>query len=310
EVGQALDASEDAARKRLTRALEKLHRFLVRRGISSTITLIAAAISTHSVQAAPAGLAKPIAVMALAKAGAAAGPTFILLKGALKIMAWSKLQTAGVGLVVIGLATVSVIQHQSRARLHADNQSLRQQVESLQTENEQLSNLVSQASRSPAVQENPSDELLRLRGEVGVLRGQSNELAQSLASAQKAQLRPGATAQRQDSSLPEDYPKTPEGATRSIFQALSQGNIEGFFTNFAEPGVPKEMYEKMFNNENVKKYLTGLEVVSVGEPTNSFVPNMWFVPYKIRLQDGTEKEMRLHIAQDPGSQKWYFKGGI
>jgi hypothetical protein len=37
---------------------------------------------------------------------------------------------------------------------------------------------------------------------------------------------------------------------------------------------------------------------------------MWFVPYKIRLQDGSEKEMQLHIAQDPATQKWFFKGGI
>jgi hypothetical protein len=56
--------------------------------------------------------------------------------------------------------------------------------------------------------------------------------------------------------------------------------------------------------------LAGLEVVSVGQSTNSFGPNMWFVPYKVRFKDGTEKEMRLHVAQDPRTQKWYFKGGI
>lgn len=66
----------------------------------------------------------------------------------------------------------------------------------------------------------------------------------------------------------------------------------------------------MFNNERVKSYLAGLEVVSVGQPTNSFGPNMWFVPYKIRLSDGSEKEMQLHVAQDPRTQKWCFKGGI
>jgi hypothetical protein len=53
-----------------------------------------------------------------------------------------------------------------------------------------------------------------------------------------------------------------------------------------------------------------VQVLSVGQPTNSFGPNMYFVPYKIRFQDGSEKEFRLHIAQDPRTQKWYFKGGI
>ena len=53
-----------------------------------------------------------------------------------------------------------------------------------------------------------------------------------------------------------------------------------------------------------------MEVVSIGEPTNSFGPDMWFVPYTIRLGDGSEKSMRLHVAQDPATQRWYFKGGF
>jgi hypothetical protein len=37
---------------------------------------------------------------------------------------------------------------------------------------------------------------------------------------------------------------------------------------------------------------------------------MWFVPYKIQFGDGTEHEFRLHVAQDPSTQRWYFKGGL
>ena len=48
----------------------------------------------------------------------------------------------------------------------------------------------------------------------------------------------------------------------------------------------------------------------VGQPTNSFGSNMWFVPYRLRFKNGSEKEWQLHIAQDPQSQKWYFKGGF
>ena len=70
------------------------------------------------------------------------------------------------------------------------------------------------------------------------------------------------------------------------------------------------MYDKILNNERVRNYLSGLQVVSVGEPTNSFGPNMLFVPYKIRLSDGTEKELQLHVGQDPRTQKYFFKGGI
>ena len=308
EVGDCLGVGEDAARKRVSRALEKLHAFFGRRGISSTTSLLAAAISTHSVHAAPATLAKSIAAVAVAKTGIAGGSGLISLKGALKLMAWSKTQTATVGLVLVGAATISVVQHQVQARLRAENLALQQQVANMQRDNEQISNLLSQTSNPTVRPADPSAELLRLRGEVGVLRQQSNELHRLLAAAQTSSGR--STSVREQAGQPEEYPKTAEAATKSIFETLGRGDLEGFFTNFAEPGVPKDMYDKMFNNEQVKNYLSGLEVLSVGQPTNSFGPNMWFVPYKIRLQDGTEKEMRLHIAQDPRTQKWYFKGGI
>src|ERR1017187_9414284 len=58
DVGAALGASEDAAKMRVNRALEKLHRFFSKRGISSTTAIIAGAVSANSVQAAPVALAK------------------------------------------------------------------------------------------------------------------------------------------------------------------------------------------------------------------------------------------------------------
>jgi len=54
----------------------------------------------------------------------------------------------------------------------------------------------------------------------------------------------------------------------------------------------------------------GLEVVSSGTPTNSFGPNMWFVPYTIRFKNGSEKTFRLHVAQDSKTQRWILKGGF
>src|ERR1017187_9613581 len=58
EVGSHLGAGEDTARKRIARALEKLHRFFARRGVSSTTAIIAGAMSANSITAAPAVLAK------------------------------------------------------------------------------------------------------------------------------------------------------------------------------------------------------------------------------------------------------------
>ncbi|HWH71752.1 MAG TPA: sigma-70 family RNA polymerase sigma factor, partial [Candidatus Sulfotelmatobacter sp.] len=82
EVGAALAASEDAAKKRIERALEKLRVFFARRGIASTTALIALALSAHSVQAAPAGLAATACAVAV-KGAAVSGSTLALVKGAL-----------------------------------------------------------------------------------------------------------------------------------------------------------------------------------------------------------------------------------
>jgi RNA polymerase sigma factor (sigma-70 family) len=94
EVGNFLGMGEDTARKRISRALEKLRRYFNRHGISSTTAIIAGTISANSIQAAPIALAKSVTVVAIAKGAAASTSTLTLIKGALKIMAWTKAKTA------------------------------------------------------------------------------------------------------------------------------------------------------------------------------------------------------------------------
>ena len=104
EVGAALGASEDAAKMRVNRALEKLRKFFTKRGVAYSAAIIAGAVSANSVQAAPVALAKTITAVALAKGATASTSTLTLIKGALKIMAWTKAKTAIVGGVVVLLA--------------------------------------------------------------------------------------------------------------------------------------------------------------------------------------------------------------
>jgi RNA polymerase sigma factor (sigma-70 family) len=113
EVGVALGSSEEAAKKRVNRALEKLRRFFSKRGVTLTTTLIAGAVTANSVQAAPVALAVTIAA-ATAKGAALSGSTLALVKGALKLMAWSKVKTSvGVGMILLvaGVGTVAVKKH-------------------------------------------------------------------------------------------------------------------------------------------------------------------------------------------------------
>jgi RNA polymerase sigma factor (sigma-70 family) len=112
EVGLALGVSEDAAKMRVNRALEKLRKIFSKRGVTLSGAIIAGAVSANSVHAAPVALAKTISAVALAKGAAASASTLTLIKGALKIMAWTKAKTAIVTCVVVlftaGTATVVV----------------------------------------------------------------------------------------------------------------------------------------------------------------------------------------------------------
>ena len=111
EVGAALGASEDAAKMRVNRALEKLRAFFTKRGVSSTTAIIAGVVPVNCIQAAPVALAKSVTALALAKGATASGSTLTLIEGALKLMAWAKAKTAvviSVCVLTAGTTTVTV----------------------------------------------------------------------------------------------------------------------------------------------------------------------------------------------------------
>ena len=111
EIGAAVGASENAAKKRVSHGLEKLRKIFLKRGVASTTAIIAGALSANSVQAAPAVLAKSITAVAITKGVAASGSTLTLINGALKIMAWTKTKTAIVASVaaIVGIGTTAVV---------------------------------------------------------------------------------------------------------------------------------------------------------------------------------------------------------
>ncbi|HTI72353.1 MAG TPA: sigma-70 family RNA polymerase sigma factor [Candidatus Limnocylindria bacterium] len=94
EVGERLGTTEDAARVRVHRALEKLRRFLGRRGVTVSLVLLGGALLQHSVQAAPSGLVSATKVGAIG--GGAVGmktATDLLLRrlgwqAARRILSW------------------------------------------------------------------------------------------------------------------------------------------------------------------------------------------------------------------------------
>ena len=169
-IGEVIGISEDAARVRVTRALEKLHFILSKRGIAVPGAALATLLATSAVMTAPSGLAANISSAALVKLLAGNSPGMTILK----LLIMSKLKATIIGAVILaGVAIPVTIHKQAQTRIRDRDALLQQQNEQLAAllnENARLSNLVSSVSGSSP--SDPTAELLRLRGEVGVLKRQ------------------------------------------------------------------------------------------------------------------------------------------
>ena len=169
DIGARCGLNENAARMRVERALEKLRSLLARRGVT-TVAALASVISAHAVQVAPASLAATLAATSLASAGTGTLAFW-------SIMNMTKLKLGIGALVVASASTALIVQHQAREKLLLANEALTQQIAQLKTDNETLSSLAAQAKKPALLPSDQLSELLRLRGEVGMLRQQTNELS-------------------------------------------------------------------------------------------------------------------------------------
>jgi RNA polymerase sigma factor (sigma-70 family) len=147
-VGEALGSTQDAARVRVNRALEKLQGILRERGVALSATALGTLLTAEAVTAAPAGLALGISSAAFASVATAAGSGAALTF--LKLMATTKLKLGLAALLFGGVATTVVLQHQSKILVQDENQALREQIAQLHADNEELSNRISRATALPA----------------------------------------------------------------------------------------------------------------------------------------------------------------
>ncbi len=89
DVGEALGTTDDAAQKRVSRAVEQLRAFFLRRGVTVTVAGLATDLSAHAIQRAPAALGTAItaapAVSSALLGSAAAGSRTLAAGAAQKI---------------------------------------------------------------------------------------------------------------------------------------------------------------------------------------------------------------------------------
>ena len=91
---------------------------------------------------------------------------------------------------------------------------------------------------------------------------------------------------------------TAEQAARAFFDACAKQdwNEAGKFISPVSQGL--------------KDYFGGLEIVSLGQPFTSQSYGGRFIPYEIKLKDGTVKKHNLAVRNDNPAHRWQVDGGI
>lgn len=181
EIGATLETSEDAAQKRLARAVERLREFFAQRGVSVGTSGLVAVLSANAVQAAPVGLAVTIATGATL-AGTA---TVTTTATAIETIAMTTLQKALVA-VTVAVAVAAGIYQTRQVSVLRDQVQVLQQTPSLLTD--QLRQLQQERdaviARQATLREENARlqqavvELPKLRAEVGRLRTRAPQQAQ------------------------------------------------------------------------------------------------------------------------------------
>jgi RNA polymerase sigma factor (sigma-70 family) len=153
EIGKAVQLSEEAARKRVDRALEKLHTVLLRRGVTSSVAVLGTALTAAGLNSAPTGLALKVAGAALTEAAASG----VAASFSLSSVFWPA--TTAAVLVVGTFALVS--QHDRNADAAAamvlQESKTAAAFVSLETENKRLARDVAEASLMAAASITPAD---------------------------------------------------------------------------------------------------------------------------------------------------------
>jgi RNA polymerase sigma factor (sigma-70 family) len=167
EVGARQGVSENAARMRVDRALEKLHALLARQGVTSTTAALTLLLADHAVVAAPAGLATAVSGAAVAGV-VGSGGAFAFCS----LMSTPKLSAGLASIAVLAVGIGVVIQQQTTAELRAEVGSLQQQaqiVTKLRADNQRLTGLQVPPEELERLRAD-SAELARARDEVAALR--------------------------------------------------------------------------------------------------------------------------------------------
>jgi RNA polymerase sigma factor (sigma-70 family) len=181
QMALTLGISDEAAQKRVNRAVERLRDYFSQRNVTIGASGVVVLLAANAVQAAPVGLAAAITAAAVLAGTALHTSTAI---AATKTIAMTILQKTLITATLGVVAAAGFYEARQNSRLHDQVQTLQQQqapwaeqMAQLQAENKRLSNVVADAKDQKALSQAQFDELLKLRGQTGQARTAMQDLA-------------------------------------------------------------------------------------------------------------------------------------
>jgi RNA polymerase sigma factor (sigma-70 family) len=302
EVGETLGTTDDTARKRVNRAIERLREFFAKRGVAAGASGLVITISANAVQAAPVGL--DLAISSAAVLGGTTLATTASGFGAslIEVMASTKAKTAAVAAAVgIGAGTCVFLQEHAIADARSDNRNLMAQLApmaGMRAESDRLS----AESRLKTEAQKQRDELFRLRGEVADLR---NQLAERLAAAAAAAAKanrpvpdpPDASfryAEAKDVGM-----RTPMATLQTRWWAAHTGNYEKFTQTWVEAHEASAREKKRGLRLMEIVYTNAVSLRATKQTTEDYAEAR--VLQQTLSEDGTEIELTV---QSRGTAGW------
>ncbi len=275
EVGAALGVSEDAARVRVNRALEKLRATLTKSGVTLGATAITGAVTANAIQAAP------IALTASITAAALTGTSLTLATVAMTTL--QKIAVTAALTVTIGAGIYQAKQasdaHEENKMLQAQQAPLAEQIQQLQVERDKDMNAIALLKEELAKNEKNNLELLKLRGEIGLLKNKLDTLSKANKDLQK--------------ELAKDGKISPDAHTNAVarlqlhiksrFISMPKGTLAGLQGFMGSPSADGESHTGILNYQNFTNVFAQVSrrkgVKFLGEP-------------EVTTGDGRQTQMR------------------
>ncbi len=246
EISQILRVSEEAAQKRVGRALERLRRGLGEQGAATSSGALAALLTANAVQAAPAGFAAGLAQASVASltAGSALSLTTTATFKTAGTFAMSKMQIAALIALAAGFA-VPLAQQQTILK------DLRRSA-ALATASASV-----ERPAAPAATTDPAEEIARLRQTAADLRSRlaarQNAPRQKPLSADPVLLAPDHSVSIGQFTYAGNA--TPEAALQSLLFFQRDSNLDGVLSLMLFPPSEATAWNQAVSNDETRKML-------------------------------------------------------